>query len=226
MRHHEAARDSIFGVFNVLSGSFGVSSCPWLAYCLAKSYREMYRGKPRLTISEFTRGSTRPRHRIASSPQSTVHRSSALSRRAGDRIPLRRQSRFGACCPGTRAGWPHPRAWRAYYSLSHNRKRTIRKVRIGEFPAIGLAEARRRAAEVIEAVERGRGSQGDEKVRGSEGSPNSSLSPTSWKIIWKILKASDRPKHVRDVRNALTIKRCPARPMHPRDIKSTDIQRL
>lgn len=48
------------------------------------------------------------------------------------------------------------RVWRAYYSVMANGKRTIRKVRIGAYPKIGLAAARRRAAEIAEEVERGR----------------------------------------------------------------------
>ena len=47
------------------------------------------------------------------------------------------------------------RIWRVYYSLTNGNGRTIRKVRLGPYPAIGLAEARRRAAELMEAVERG-----------------------------------------------------------------------
>jgi len=47
------------------------------------------------------------------------------------------------------------RIWRVYYSLTNDNRRTIRKVRLGPYPTIGLAEARRRAAELMEAVERG-----------------------------------------------------------------------
>ena len=47
------------------------------------------------------------------------------------------------------------RIWRVYYSLTCGNTRTIRKVRLGPYPAIGLAEARRKAAELMEAVERG-----------------------------------------------------------------------
>jgi integrase len=47
------------------------------------------------------------------------------------------------------------RIWRVYYSLTNGKGRTIRKVRVGPYPSIGLAEARRKAAELMEAVERG-----------------------------------------------------------------------
>jgi integrase len=47
------------------------------------------------------------------------------------------------------------RVWRVYYSLSRSSGRTIRKARLGPYPTIGLAEARRKAAELMEAVERG-----------------------------------------------------------------------
>lgn len=48
------------------------------------------------------------------------------------------------------------RVWRVYYSTKIDGKRTIRKVRLGAYPKVGLAEARRRAAEIAEAVEHGR----------------------------------------------------------------------
>jgi integrase len=47
------------------------------------------------------------------------------------------------------------RIWRVYYSLTRGTGRTIRKARLGPYPIIGLAEARRKAAELMEAVERG-----------------------------------------------------------------------
>jgi integrase len=47
------------------------------------------------------------------------------------------------------------RIWRVYYSLTNGNRRTIRKVRLGPYPTIGLMEARRKAAELMEAVERG-----------------------------------------------------------------------
>jgi integrase len=47
------------------------------------------------------------------------------------------------------------RIWRVYYSLTDGERRTIRKVRLGAYPIIRLAEARRKAAELMEAVERG-----------------------------------------------------------------------
>lgn len=47
------------------------------------------------------------------------------------------------------------RVWRAYYSATVEGQRKGRKVRLGSYPTIGLAEARRKAAEITETVERG-----------------------------------------------------------------------
>src|SRR5690242_6439247 len=47
------------------------------------------------------------------------------------------------------------RIWRVYYASANGGHRTIRKIRLGPYPTVGLAEARRKAAEVMEAVERG-----------------------------------------------------------------------
>jgi hypothetical protein len=41
------------------------------------------------------------------------------------------------------------RIWRVYYSRTNGNGRTIRKVRLGPYPTVGLAEARRRAAELM-----------------------------------------------------------------------------
>lgn len=56
------------------------------------------------------------------------------------------------------------RVWRAYYSRTKDGKRTIRKVRIGRYPQIGLAEARRRAAEIGADVERGKDVVADKRA--------------------------------------------------------------
>ena len=47
------------------------------------------------------------------------------------------------------------RVWRVYYSAHAGGRRTIRKVRLGPYPAVTLAEARRRAIELRQAVDRG-----------------------------------------------------------------------
>jgi hypothetical protein len=54
--------------------------------------------------------------------------------------------------------------WRAYYSLTRDGRRTVRKLRLGAYPRVGLAEARRRAAEVSEAVERGQDPVGEARA--------------------------------------------------------------
>lgn len=54
------------------------------------------------------------------------------------------------------------RVWRAYYSRTKDGKRTIRKV--GRYPQIGLAEARRRAAEIGADVERGKDVVADKRA--------------------------------------------------------------
>ena len=57
------------------------------------------------------------------------------------------------------------RVWRAYYGASTAGRRTIRKMRIGAYPKITLAEARRKAAEIMEAVERGGDPVGEHKAK-------------------------------------------------------------
>lgn len=57
------------------------------------------------------------------------------------------------------------KVWRCYYSLTVGGKRTIRKVRIGAYPLVGLAKARLRAAEIIEAVQQGADPFGEERER-------------------------------------------------------------
>jgi len=56
------------------------------------------------------------------------------------------------------------RIWRVYYSHTKDGARTIRKVRLGPYPAVGLAKARRRAAEVMEDVHLGGDPVGDQRV--------------------------------------------------------------
>jgi integrase len=48
------------------------------------------------------------------------------------------------------------RTWRVHYSVTKNGQRLKRKLKIGRYPAVPLAEARRRAAEIMEAVHEGR----------------------------------------------------------------------
>jgi hypothetical protein len=53
---------------------------------------------------------------------------------------------------------------------THHSGRTIRKARIGQYPAVGLAQARRRAAEIMEAVDQGSDPVGEHrKHRRKEG---------------------------------------------------------
>jgi Arm DNA-binding domain len=59
----------------------------------------------------------------------------------------------------------YQRIWRVYYSLTQRDRRTIRKVRLGRYPGMGLAEARRRAAEIMEAVDRGHDPVGEGRKR-------------------------------------------------------------
>src|SRR5262249_55731637 len=61
------------------------------------------------------------------------------------------------------------RIWRVYYSRSKDGSRTIRKVRLGPYPAIGLAKARRMAAEVMEDVHLGGDPVGDQRVTRARG---------------------------------------------------------
>ena len=46
--------------------------------------------------------------------------------------------------------------WRAYYSRVEGERQIKRKLRLGKYPAVNLAQARKFAAEVAEAVEMGR----------------------------------------------------------------------
>src|SRR5262249_300076 len=55
------------------------------------------------------------------------------------------------------------RIWRVYYSHTKDGSRTIRKVRLGPYPAIGLAKARRMAAEGMEDVHLGGDPVGDQR---------------------------------------------------------------
>ena len=48
------------------------------------------------------------------------------------------------------------KTWRAYYSRVEDGRQIKRKLRLGKYPAVSLAQARRLAAEVAEAVEKGR----------------------------------------------------------------------
>lgn len=48
------------------------------------------------------------------------------------------------------------KCWRAYYSRIEGGRQIKRKKRLGKYPGVSLAEARRLAAEVAEAVEKGR----------------------------------------------------------------------
>ena len=48
------------------------------------------------------------------------------------------------------------KSWRAYYSRVEGGRQIKRKLRLGKYPAVSLVQARRRAAEVAEAVEKGR----------------------------------------------------------------------
>ena len=48
------------------------------------------------------------------------------------------------------------KSWRAYYSRVEGGRQIKRKQRLGKYPAVSLVQARRRAAEVAEAVEKGR----------------------------------------------------------------------
>jgi integrase len=56
------------------------------------------------------------------------------------------------------------RTWRVYYSHTRGGSRTIRKMRLGPYPTVGLAKARRMAAEVMEAVGLGGDPVGDQRV--------------------------------------------------------------
>src|SRR5215467_12367490 len=56
------------------------------------------------------------------------------------------------------------RIWRVYYSHTKDGSRTIRKVRLGSYPTVGLAKARRMAAEVMEDVDIGGDPVGDQRA--------------------------------------------------------------
>ena len=55
------------------------------------------------------------------------------------------------------------RVWRCYYSASAGGKRQRRKMRLGRYPVVELAEARARAAEIMSAVERGEDPMGERR---------------------------------------------------------------
>jgi hypothetical protein len=104
------------------------------------------------------------------------------------------------------------RIWRAYYSLTRDGKRTIRKVRIGVFPAVGLAKARRCAAEIIEAVERGEDPAAEQKARNIA------------KVRRTLTFADLVEDHLTDIAKRRTAKHVRLAHMYPADVKSTDIQ--
>jgi integrase len=56
------------------------------------------------------------------------------------------------------------RIWRVYYSHTKDGSRRIRKERLGPYPTIGLAKARRMAAEIMEAVGLGGDPVGDQRI--------------------------------------------------------------
>jgi integrase len=64
------------------------------------------------------------------------------------------------------------RIWRVYYSHTHADGRTIRKVRLGQYPGIGLAVARRRAAEIMEAVDQRLDPVAEERQRAAQRAGN------------------------------------------------------
>jgi integrase len=57
------------------------------------------------------------------------------------------------------------RIWRVYYSHSAAGRRTIRKVRLGPYPAVGLARARKRAIEISDMVAKGADPVGEEREK-------------------------------------------------------------
>jgi integrase len=56
------------------------------------------------------------------------------------------------------------RTWRVHYSVTRSGQRIKRKVKLGHYPVVSLAEARRRAAEIAEAVDQGRDPVAEEKA--------------------------------------------------------------
>src|SRR5215831_10914974 len=56
------------------------------------------------------------------------------------------------------------RIWRVYYSHAKDGSGTMRKVRLGPYPTVGLAKARRMAAEVMENVDLGGDPVGDQRA--------------------------------------------------------------
>jgi integrase len=56
------------------------------------------------------------------------------------------------------------RIWRVYYSHSVAERRTIRKVRLGRYPAVSLAQARKRAIEISDVVAKGSDPVGEEQT--------------------------------------------------------------
>jgi integrase len=117
------------------------------------------------------------------------------------------------------------RTWRAYYSLTRQGKRTIRKIRLGSYPTLGLAAARRRAAEIAEAVEQGGDPVADELARKAAHAHDELTFSDLVQDHLADLAKRRSTKHVRDLKNALSDKALPKLGhMRPRDITATDVQ--
>ena len=147
--------------------------------------------------------------RILPAKHKSIAAAPYLGAGAGDRIPYRRQSGIGASCAGTHTSRPHRANVARLLLLSLNSQRTIRKVRIGEYPTVGLAEARRRAAGVIEAVERGEDPAGRRKARNAAKARRTLTFADLVEDHLADLAKRRTTKHVRDVRNALNDKAMP-----------------
>ena len=119
------------------------------------------------------------------------------------------------------------KVWRAYYSLTTEARRTIRKVKIGAYPHVGLAEARRKAAEVVEAVEHGRDPVGDKHVRKTLDARDALTFADLIADHIADIATRRSPKHVQEIRKALMSRDLDAlRVRKPSDITPLDIQMI
>ena len=130
-----------------------------------------------------------------------------------------------AVMPQTAAGTTR-RVWRVYYSATISGRRTIRKVRLGAYPQVGLAEARRKAAEIMDGVERGRDLIGEQlKTKNSQAQAELTFSNLIDDYIVDL--QSEAVKTVAEVRRALVREALPSLGnKHPTNITPVDIERV
>jgi integrase len=118
------------------------------------------------------------------------------------------------------------RTWRVHYSISKDGRRLKRKLKVGRYPAITLAEARRRAAEIMDAVQQG----GDPVADGQAAIAQAARDGLIFKDLVREYLADQRAAAVRSVAEIERTLTRDAIPQlghrHPSAIEDVDIERV